>query len=102
MKKSDFEKSSWKNKQKIEKKCDSDGVASVARAFHFAQPFYALRGGPPAWLAACGRLLPPWIPLPVRACVFHGMSRGSSKVSLGLGKSSWKKRRGKVERKVRQ
>jgi hypothetical protein len=68
MKKSDFEKSSWKNKQKFEKKCDSDGVASVAWAFHFAQPFYALRAGhPPNGLTAAWGVARPqgWRPVAV-------------------------------------
>jgi hypothetical protein len=39
------------------------------RARH-AQPLYGrLGGGPPAGRGACGCLLPPWIPLPVRACL---------------------------------
>jgi hypothetical protein len=32
------------------------------------RPYGRLGGGPPTGRAACGHLLPPWIPLPVQAC----------------------------------
>jgi hypothetical protein len=35
------------------------------------RPYGHLGGGPPAGLVACSRLIPPWIPLPVRAYVDH-------------------------------
>jgi hypothetical protein len=34
------------------------------------RPYGHLGGGPPAGRAACSRLLPPWIPLPIRACLW--------------------------------
>jgi hypothetical protein len=36
-----------------------------------------LGGGPPAGQAACGSLLPPWIPLPVRAWVGVAKKNGA-------------------------
>jgi hypothetical protein len=40
------------------------------------RPYSRFGGGPPAERAACGHLLPPWIPLPVRACCLDGRPQG--------------------------